>query len=44
MSNSYDWENNKKTYKKAHYMTFWKKKQKCEKLHFPKRSKKEKLA
>ena len=26
MSNSYDWENNKKIYKKVHYMNFWEKK------------------
>ena len=26
MSNSYDWENNKKIYKKVHYMIFWEKK------------------
>ena len=26
MSNSYDWENNKKTIKKVHYMFFWVKK------------------
>ena len=25
MSNSYDWENNKKIYKKVHYMNFWEK-------------------
>ena len=25
MSNSSDWENNKKSYKKVHYMIFWKK-------------------
>ena len=25
MINSYDWENNKKIYKKVHYMNFWEK-------------------